>query len=773
MKILATLLLLSVSASGQAVFPSAVATDADLLVVRNRAQSTLTVALNSSDTTCHLASGSNFPTNSVITIGSEVIRITANGGTATPTIQRAYDGTSAASHVVGSLVSGYIVAHHHNQLAAEIEAIETALGASLAHVGTPALTSADYNFAAQTPGGSISAGSNTITLSPVPPGVNGSDTHHYLYLTAGSGTAEAVLITGGTAVASAGSGTVIVTAANSHSGAWTVTSATAGIQEAIAALGGSPGRVLIPAGAYTLRAPIQKPASQVWIQGAGMQATALTIGANFSTSVLGSFIIDDTGLASRTGPSGGYSDFSVLFTQPDSASLGDYTHWAPAFYVYNDQSPLIARIAVYRAWDVLKYLDGGGLTLYDLKASFFHRGIDADNILDTFRVEDFHATTYGLSTNQYGVFWNNASIYAMYLGYLSDGKFSKITSIAGKCVNSHQGARGGGTGLDGFASFNDLDCDTNGGFEVDGGMIRLSDSFISVGGVTSSVLTAQPAITQTGGILQVSNTKFSANGSATGPMISVDFKRDVNTGALYSPAFSLVGSVIEQSVVDQSAVTATESSAYTGTGSVLLAGNTFIKSGSGSLTNPVVSVSDGSGSIEATITGNHFSDKLAGTGDGIVLANDHYHSVIGNTGRGWTYSLAARNLTTWLNNPGFTTSTSNLIDPLHVAGKVSSSTLVSAKTENWIPSETGSNNAIAGALTDALGNNVAQSAGLRVSILLAHTLQAGGNTFALNGGAAKAIKKSSDPTANIGTAYAAGSILTLLYDGTVYQDVRQ
>lgn len=92
----------------------------------------------------------------------------------------------------------------------------------------------------QTPGGSLTSGiANSITLTPVPVGVNGSDVGHYVLLSNGVGAAEAVLIAGGTAVSGAASGTIIVVPASSHSGAWTVAHANNGLQEAINATSNS------------------------------------------------------------------------------------------------------------------------------------------------------------------------------------------------------------------------------------------------------------------------------------------------------------------------------------------------------------------------------------------------------------------------------------------------------------------------------------------------------------------------------------------------------
>ena len=85
----------------------------------------------------------------------------------------------------------------------------------------------------QSPGGTLAIGPNTLSLAPCPSGVSGTNTNHYLYISGGAGSAEAVLITGGTCVADGASGTMEFVSANAHSGAWQIGSATAGIQEAI------------------------------------------------------------------------------------------------------------------------------------------------------------------------------------------------------------------------------------------------------------------------------------------------------------------------------------------------------------------------------------------------------------------------------------------------------------------------------------------------------------------------------------------------------------
>lgn len=149
---------------------------------------------------------------------------------------------------------------------------------------TGSVSTGDYIFPAQTPGGSLSPGSNTVSMIPCPLGINGTDANHYVYISAGTGTAEAVLLTGGSCTSNAAAGTLTFTAANSHSGAWTVSSATAGIQEAI--VSNPTVRLFIPSGTFDVYAPITFATTSTGIAGQGLYATILNshqTGNNFFT----------------------------------------------------------------------------------------------------------------------------------------------------------------------------------------------------------------------------------------------------------------------------------------------------------------------------------------------------------------------------------------------------------------------------------------------------------------------------------------------------------
>src|SRR6202162_3594867 len=148
----------------------------------------------------------------------------------------------------------------------------------------------DYIFTPQTPGGSLSAGSNTITLSPVPLGINGTDVHHYVYISSGTGTPEACLITGGTAVSGAASGTIVVTCAYTHTGAWTVSTATSGVQECLQ----DQHTCVISQGSWQIFAPIfANVASQAncSLLGLGPQVSVLYRAAGYQDDII---LFDET-----------------------------------------------------------------------------------------------------------------------------------------------------------------------------------------------------------------------------------------------------------------------------------------------------------------------------------------------------------------------------------------------------------------------------------------------------------------------------------------------
>lgn len=93
----------------------------------------------------------------------------------------------------------------------------------------------------------------------------------------------------------------------------------------------------------------------------------------------------------------------------------------------------------------------------------------------------------------------------------------------------------------------------------------------------------------------------------------------------------------------------------------------------------------------------------------------------------------------------------------------------SYQATNYIGTESGANNALVAALLDASGASVTVAAGLIIWLKLGHSLQAGANTLNVNGHGADSIKKTSNPATDLSVTAVSGSILMMIFDGTVWQ----
>ena len=112
-----------------AVFPGAVATDADLLLAANRVITTLAAAVTAAATTITVTDASLIQQNMVLSLDVDGEIVMVNGPVTSNTlmVQRGFDSTTAVAHAAGVPVLGNIVSFHHNALASEIESIEGVL----------------------------------------------------------------------------------------------------------------------------------------------------------------------------------------------------------------------------------------------------------------------------------------------------------------------------------------------------------------------------------------------------------------------------------------------------------------------------------------------------------------------------------------------------------------------------------------------------------------------------------------------------------------------
>jgi hypothetical protein len=294
-------------------YPSAVDTGATLTVAANNLSTTLLSDMLATDTVAVVVDPSGWTANMMATIdagaNTEMVYVTAVSGNVL-TISRACEvpgggySATALAHAAGVPVVENATAYSgHASVVGALEAIENALGPNLSHVSAsgPIMSASSYNFPAYScssslvcapggpSGGALIAGNNTLTFTPIPNGVNGTDTNHKLSVSGGTGTAEACLITGGSGTSGETNGQIILQCAYSHSGAFTIQSATNGGQEAMEILktAGTGGEIRYPPGVLSNCGTLTVDTDGIVISGAGSAAAGpLTSGSGAAGTII-------------------------------------------------------------------------------------------------------------------------------------------------------------------------------------------------------------------------------------------------------------------------------------------------------------------------------------------------------------------------------------------------------------------------------------------------------------------------------------------------------
>jgi hypothetical protein len=229
-------------------------------------------------------------------------------------------------------------------------------------VSSPIVNTSNYAWIQEPPhAAAIQVGPNSVTLTPCPRGVNGTDAWHYLYV-AGTGTPEVVLLTGGSCTLRAASGTIEFTANYIHPLGYSIGSATAGIQEAIIdadvikTAGQISRQVLIDPGAHLLRARVSVRSSSMTITSSGatltcaMSDSCLMLGDPTNAGTFQAIVLQ--GLRVAPGVKGGtwpavednaegsqITDFGPATSSVPGASFGSLVQ------VDNDQAAVINRLS--------------------------------------------------------------------------------------------------------------------------------------------------------------------------------------------------------------------------------------------------------------------------------------------------------------------------------------------------------------------------------------------------------------------------------------------
>ena len=180
----------------------------------------------------------------------------------------------------------------------------------------------DYNFSACASGctyvisgaTTLSAGSNTVTITPFPVGVNGSVTLHYLAIVPAAGDTsptDYVLVAGGTGTSGASSGTLTFTSHFAYIAGYKIQSASTGIQEAANTMSVPGGTLLlVPHASYYCNAPVYLQNNNFTVDGQWARV--------YHNSFNSCFVFSGTGAFGGVG-AGESNDVSHIDFRPTSA----------------------------------------------------------------------------------------------------------------------------------------------------------------------------------------------------------------------------------------------------------------------------------------------------------------------------------------------------------------------------------------------------------------------------------------------------------------------
>lgn len=619
-----------------AVFPGGIATDADLLFGDNRVITMLANGVSSTDIAITVADATYIAVNMVLSLDrdGEIVKVTGPPIGRTIPVQRGFDSTIPTAHAAGAVVLGNIVAWHHNALASEIEAIERALGPNLTNIQVIGVITTAFEFPPQAPGGALAAGQpNVVTLSPVPLGVNGSDRCHYLYISGGTGTPEAVLITGGTAVGGAPSGTVTFVPVNAHTGAWTIQSATAGTQEAVNA---SPigSLISIPAGSYTWHAGVLLPTDQAnylatHLKGGGRATTVILISTDASPSVP-TFQSSGQCAGAFVEPGPTVEDLAVVYPQPDSTDLSLYNHWVGCGFD-NTARFEVRNISLFKPWIGIRSLgNSGGAVINGLWDSAFHAGIYLDGAEDTVRVSQWHhfpflAGRSGVTNNQLLAFTNLAVFGGMF-GRVDSLLMSDTFSFSGRAYRFFAGADGNASS----AYLTNALMDSYGGLVVEAGYVLICGGAITMapeGGNVGIPGAHADGIVQSGGALYIVN------------MIFINETVGYHTISVTGGRFSLTNSPglgSDSGVPSRASMISVQPS--TGQSAIVTLMGNLLDSYPPQVAFANALVEIGAGTRLIAI-GNHIAERVAPQVPWLHIAQDNYHNISDNVFPAWTVSL--------------------------------------------------------------------------------------------------------------------------------------
>ena len=330
--------------------------------------------------------------------------------------------------------------------------------------------------------------------------------------------------------------------------------------------------------------------------------------------------------AAEPGPT--YRNLSILFAQPDPGTganaYQNLRQYVPAFISQNVSRTRYEKVGCYLAWSCIDQRGAGGWYIDDMQMSSFSPSgaILIDAALDTVRIHNLHSWVFSETANMQAI---NGAVGASYrplalnIGrvdglYVDDSLFYIALGAyiqPGSFGNAQQGSLGNG-----FGSFTNCDFDTYGGvYQSAGDWHYLGDDFTM--GVAGAI-----------GFQEVSGATNNATMSAS------RFFKGAATG---TPMMTSSGGAFNGSALSFNAVSFDDAAIVSQTGGTLnMTDVQYLRTPGIAYAKPSVSVTGGRASL--TFMGQTDAGS-GGSGTFISIGATNGHTVVGNTGFGYTYSL--------------------------------------------------------------------------------------------------------------------------------------
>ncbi len=488
-------------------------------------------------------------------------------------------------------------------------------------------------FALTKAGGTLSSGSNTVTIAPVPHGVNATNANFFIEVANGTGASEICPVTGGTAVAGSSSGTLIFTADHAHSGAWTVGSASAGILEAIWGLPATGGEVQVSEGVSAVKCPITNRNIPMWIAGR-YESSLIVIDADFDMTADG--IFQWTEQPANVVLPGGMEGLTIFLEQPDSDDPLTYTQYPPVVYFGGTHRPLFRDLVIVAAWDGFYSPGNDGVTIENVTMSFFGTGVKLPAQTDSVRIDKLHLWPVGLTNDQNTAFRDPATAnVGLDFENVQHFAISGLACVSGGGVaNMHAGGGGSPSG-----TIVNGDHDTFGGFVM-------SDGNITITNVNTSTSAGLSAFTVNGGLLTLTDPKIYVSGGTGVPIIVNIASAPSGSAALVTPGLTIIGGEIINYEGAVDTITCITSGSFTDIAEVKIIGTRFDRIRNTAAAGRTVTETGGTGSMKLMIIGTSHSDIGAGSGIAFSFTSDAKHTIIGNDLGGWGILVPGQTLVT-------------------------------------------------------------------------------------------------------------------------------